>query len=318
MTTRVHESCVLEFPIEEVWNVLRPLNFSFVTGVASSEVDASHAADEVGSFRKIVYTDKTTQKVKLVELSDAQNTLTYELVESSPAITYSGVIHTWRLRRITHDKTTLFEFVSDYSIDASTGVTQDSKFKKLEFFKDVRAALGRGAGKAEQKGGEKKADFVPQSGVAGSKTERTFIAVKPDGVQRGLVGDIIGRFEKRGYKLVALKMLWPTREKAEGHYEEHRGKPFFNKLTSFFASGPIVGMVWEGSNVIAVGRAMLGATKPENSAPGTIRGDLAVDMGRNVCHGSDGPAGAAREIAYWFKPEEVCSWTPTNVQWVYE
>jgi nucleoside-diphosphate kinase len=313
MTTRVHESALLAWPIGEVWNVLRPLDLSFLSSVTSASVDGKQAADEVGSFREVNYTDKTRQRLKLVELSDASTTLTYELIESTPAVKYLSAVHTWKLRRITHDNTTLIEFTSDFSKDADQTVIQDSKYKKLDFFKDLRTALAKGSGKGEKKE-EKKA---PIGGVAGTKTERTFIAVKPDGVQRGLVGEILGRFEKRGYKLVALKMLWPSKEKAEGHYEEHRGKGFFPNLVNFFSSGPIVGMVWEGSNVIAVGRAMLGATKPEASAPGTIRGDFAVVMGRNVCHGSDGPQSAAREIAYWFTPQEVCSWTPSNIDWLY-
>jgi nucleoside-diphosphate kinase len=314
MTTRVHESAILQFPIGEVWNVLRPLDLSFLASVTSATVDGKAEADEVGSFREVNYSDKTRQKLKLVELSDASTTLTYELIESTPAVKYMSAVHTWKLRRITHDNSTLIEFTSDFSKDADQTVIQDSKFKKLDFFKDLRTALGKGAGKAEKK--EEKKSAI--GGVAGSKTERTFIAVKPDGVQRGLVGDILGRFEKRGYKLVGLKMLWPTKEMAEGHYAEHKGKGFFATLTGFFASGPIVAMVWEGQNAIAVGRAMLGATKPEQSAPGTIRGDYAVVMGRNVCHGSDGPESAAREIAYWFKPQEICSWTPSTTQWVYE
>jgi nucleoside-diphosphate kinase len=309
----VHESAIVSFPISEVWNILRPLDLSFLSTVASSTVDGKQKADEVGSFREVTYQDKTRQKLKLVELSDASNTLTYEVIDSTPAVKYMSAVHTWRLRRITHDNSTLIEFTSDFSKDADQTVIQDSKYKKLDFFKDLRTALakaGKGEKKEEKKGGV--------AGVPGTKTERTFIAVKPDGVQRGLVGEILGRFEKRGYKLVGLKMLWPSKEKAEGHYEEHRGKGFFPGLVNFFASGPIVGMVWEGQNAIAVGRTMLGATKPEQSAPGTIRGDFAVVMGRNVCHGSDGPQSAAREIAYWFTPQEICDWTPSNSEWVYE
>jgi len=246
-------------------------------------------------------------------------------VESTPAVTYLSAVHSWRLRRITHDNSTLFESFSDFSKDAGAAVIQDAKYKKLEMFKDLRTALSKGAGKTRpsvsagagaSKPEEKKA--VPLVGLPGTRYERSFIAVKPDGVQRGLIGEVLGRFERRGYKLVALKMIWPSREKAEGHYEEHRGKPFFPPLCSYFASGPIVAMVWEGPNVIAVGRAMLGKTAPAESAPGTIRGDLAVDKPRNVCHGSDGPAGAAHEIANWFKAEEICNWSPANLQWILE
>ena len=122
--------------------------------------------------------------------------------------------------------------------------------------------------------------------------------MKPDGVQRGLVGEIIRRFETKGFKLVGLKLLQASQAQAEGHYEEHRGKPFFPPLVSFFASGPIVAMVWEGEDAIATGRRMMGATKPKDSAAGTIRGDFAVTMGRNIVHGSDGVDSAKREINY--------------------
>ncbi len=149
-------------------------------------------------------------------------------------------------------------------------------------------------------------------------TERTFIAVKPDGVQRGLVGEIIKRFEQKGFKLVGLKLLKPTLEQAQTHYGDLAAKPFFGALCQFFSSGPIVGMCWEGLNVIKQGRVLLGETNPAASAPGTIRGDFAVDVGRNVCHGSDGPEGAAKELSFWFKPEELVSWTQSEVSWILE
>lgn len=119
--------------------------------------------------------------------------------------------------------------------------------------------------------------------------ERTFIAVKPDGVQRGLVGEIIKRFEQKGYKLVGLKALQPTLEQAQEHYSDLASKPFYAGLCQYFASGPIVAMAWEGLNVIKGGRMLLGETNPAASLPGTIRGDFSIDVGRNVCHGSDGP-----------------------------
>jgi nucleoside-diphosphate kinase len=149
-------------------------------------------------------------------------------------------------------------------------------------------------------------------------SERTFIAVKPDGVQRGLVGEIIARFERKGFKLVALKMLQPSTEQAQGHYADLSSKPFFNALVEYFSSGPIVGMVWEGKNVVKSGRMLLGATNPADSLPGTIRGDYAVDVGRNVCHGSDAVESAQREIAFWFKPEELVSWTSHSTNQIYE
>jgi len=146
-------------------------------------------------------------------------------------------------------------------------------------------------------------------------SERTFVAIKPDGVQRGLVANILGRFERKGFTLVGLKMLTPSRLLAEQHYGVHRQRPFFGGLVEFITSGPVVAMVWEGDGVIAGARALIGATKPLEAAPGTIRGDLAVDIGRNVIHGSDGPDTAQFEIGHWFKPEELNSWTPADHSW---
>jgi nucleoside-diphosphate kinase len=148
--------------------------------------------------------------------------------------------------------------------------------------------------------------------------ERTFLAVKPDGVQRGLVAEIIRRFEDKGFKLVGLKLMQVPRETAENHYGEHKGKPFFGGLVDFFTSGPIVAMAWEGPNVIATARKMMGATNPANAEPGTIRGDFATDMGRNVIHGSDAPESAARELGIFFKPEELFAWERTNEKWIKE
>ena len=151
-----------------------------------------------------------------------------------------------------------------------------------------------------------------------SNTERTFIAVKPDGVQRGLVGEIIKRFEAKGFKLVGLKLMKPTLEQAKEHYIDLAKKPFYNGLCEYFCSGPICAMVWEGKNVVKGGRTLLGATNPADSAPGTIRGDLCVDVGRNVCHGSDSTESAAREVGLWFKQEELTSWDNHSATWVYE
>eukprot|EP00331_Platyophrya_macrostoma_P015917 CAMPEP_0176475106 /NCGR_PEP_ID=MMETSP0127-20121128/43416_1 /TAXON_ID=938130 /ORGANISM="Platyophrya macrostoma, Strain WH" /LENGTH=145 /DNA_ID=CAMNT_0017870653 /DNA_START=57 /DNA_END=494 /DNA_ORIENTATION=+ len=142
--------------------------------------------------------------------------------------------------------------------------------------------------------------------------------VKPDGVQRGLVGEILSRFEKRGYKLCALKFTTPTKELLEEHYADLKEKPFFKGLIEYMLSGPVVAIVWEGTGVVATGRKILGETNPLASAPGTIRGDFAIDVGRNVCHGSDSVETAQREIKLWFKDEEVQSWDVTNKVWVYE
>lgn len=136
-------------------------------------------------------------------------------------------------------------------------------------------------------------------------------------MQRGIVGDIIARFEKRGYKLVGLKMVWPTKEMAESHYADLSKKPFFGGLVNFFSSGPIVCMCWEGKDIIKQGRQMLGETQPLASKPGSIRGDFSIDLGRNICHGSDSPEAAAHELAMWF-PEGVNDWSKTVDAWVYE
>lgn len=160
-------------------------------------------------------------------------------------------------------------------------------------------------------------EALPVYGKPGTNQERTFIAVKPDGVQRGLVGDIIARFEKRGYKLVGLKMVWPTKQMAEEHYADLSKKPFFPGLTSFFSSGPIVCMCWEGKDVIKQGRQMLGETQPLASKPGSIRGDYSIDLGRNICHGSDSAEGAEHELKMWF-PEGVNDWSKNVDVWVYE
>jgi nucleoside-diphosphate kinase len=147
--------------------------------------------------------------------------------------------------------------------------------------------------------------------------ERTFIMIKPDGVQRGLVGDIISRFEKKGFKLVGMKMCAPGKEHFEKHYSDLSSKPFFGGLVSYASSGPVVAMVWEGHNVVLTGRKMLGATRPDDSAPGTIRGDFAIDVGRNVIHGSDSVDSANKEIGLWFG-SEVVSWAHHSNSWVYE
>lgn len=148
--------------------------------------------------------------------------------------------------------------------------------------------------------------------------ERTFIAVKPDGVQRAIVGEIIRRFEAKGFTLVGLKFLRPSRELAEQHYDVHRERPFFSGLVEFITSGPVAAMVWEGDGVVAAARKMIGATNPLTAEPGTIRGDFGVSIGRNLIHGSDAIETAQREIGLWFKDEELVSWQPTVTPWLYE
>ena len=149
-------------------------------------------------------------------------------------------------------------------------------------------------------------------------TERTFIAIKPDGVQRGLVGEIIKRFEQRGYKLVAMKLCRPGKEHLEKHYEDLKDKPFYAGLITYMNSGPICAMVWEGTQAVKMGRMMLGETNPQKSLPGSIRGDFSIEMGRNICHGSDAVESANAEIALWFKPEELVSWDSCAAAWINE
>jgi len=148
--------------------------------------------------------------------------------------------------------------------------------------------------------------------------ERTFIMLKPDAVQRGLVGEIMDRFESRGFKLVACKFMAASKELLMTHYSDLSKKGFFPELIRYMASGPVVPMVWEGLNAVKQGRMMLGATNPKDSDPGTIRGDLCIDVGRNVIHGSDSLESAAKEIALWFKPEEISQWRSAQVEWCYE
>eukprot|EP00474_Spongospora_subterranea_P002428 CRZ02886.1 hypothetical protein [Spongospora subterranea] len=152
----------------------------------------------------------------------------------------------------------------------------------------------------------------------GGNDERTYIMIKPDGVQRGLVGQIIQRFESRGYFLAAMKLVKPTKQFAERHYSDLSSKPFFGSLTDFLSSGPVVAMVWQGKDAVKTGRNIIGATNPLASAPGTIRGEFCIDVGRNVIHGSDSVESAQKEIALWFADDEVVDWTPTVLAHIYE
>ena len=142
--------------------------------------------------------------------------------------------------------------------------------------------------------------------------------VKPDGVQRGLVGEIIGRLERRGLKLAGLKLMQVDESLAHRHYGEHIDRPFFAGLVSFITSGPVVAMAWEAINAVEIVRSTMGVTNPANAAPGTIRGDLGVDIGRNLIHGSDSPESAARELALFFEPDELLSYGRSNDEWIVE
>jgi len=153
-----------------------------------------------------------------------------------------------------------------------------------------------------------------------SETERTFVMVKPDGVQRGLISEILERFENRGLKIVAAKFMQMDQALAEQHYAEHEGKPFFDSLVEFITSGPVLAMVWEGADATRQVRKMMGETDPADSAPGTIRGDYGLDLGHNVVHGSDHEDEGAneREIALFFDDDELVDWERDSAEWVYE
>ncbi len=148
--------------------------------------------------------------------------------------------------------------------------------------------------------------------------EQTLVLVKPDGVQRGLVGEIVTRLERRGLKLLGMKFMQVSRELASTHYEAHVGKPFYEGLVSYITSSPIVAMVWEGKDAIQIVRTTMGATNAATAAPGTIRGDFAVEIGRNLVHGSDGAESAAREVSLFFKADELVNWSRETDRWIRE
>ncbi|TXK81408.1 nucleoside-diphosphate kinase [Paenibacillus sp. N3.4] len=146
--------------------------------------------------------------------------------------------------------------------------------------------------------------------------EKTFLMVKPDGVQRGLIGEIMKRFEQKGFQLIGSKLTVMSREQAEFHYAEHKGKDFYERLVNFITSGPVFAMVWEGEQVIALSRTMIGKTNSLEAAPGTIRGDFAVHTNLNLIHGSDSPESAAREIGNFFNSEEIFAYSKVIQTWI--
>ncbi len=148
--------------------------------------------------------------------------------------------------------------------------------------------------------------------------ERTFVMVKPDGVQRGLVGEVIGRLERRGLRLAAAKFMWVSQELAETHYAIHKGKPFYDGLISYITSAPVMAMVWEGPRAVEAVRQTMGSTRPVEAAPGTIRHDFALEVGRNLTHASDSVENGDAEVALWFKPEELVSWARQVDRWIFE
>jgi nucleoside-diphosphate kinase len=148
--------------------------------------------------------------------------------------------------------------------------------------------------------------------------EKTFVLVKPDGVQRGLIGEVIKRLENRGLQLVAAKFLRVSKELAEEHYAAHKEKPFYNGMIQYITSSPVMAMVWQGKNAVAAVRQTMGATNPLESPPGSIRHDFGLDIGRNIAHASDSPESGEKETGLWFKPEELVAWDRALEPWYYE
>jgi nucleoside-diphosphate kinase len=148
--------------------------------------------------------------------------------------------------------------------------------------------------------------------------ERTFVLVKPDGVQRGLIGEVLSRLEKRGLKLVAAKFMAVSLSLAEEHYAVHKGKGFYDGLIGYITSAPVMAMVWEGPNAVAAVRQTMGATRPYEAAPGTVRHDFALTVGRNLTHASDSVENGEKEISLWFKPGELVTWGRADDEWIFE
>lgn len=148
--------------------------------------------------------------------------------------------------------------------------------------------------------------------------ERTLVLIKPDGVQRGLIGEVIARLERRGLKLMAARFLHVDRQLAETHYAIHKGKPFYDGLIAYITSSPVMAMVWEGPGAVAAVRQTMGATRPVEAAPGSVRHDFALEVGRNLTHASDEPANAEKEIALWFRSDELVDWRRETDRWIFE
>lgn len=148
--------------------------------------------------------------------------------------------------------------------------------------------------------------------------ERTLVLVKPDGVQRGLIGETISRLERRGLRLVGAKFVSIGRDLAERHYAVHRGKPFYDGLIAYITSAPVMAMVWEGPKAIAAVRQTMGATRPLEAAPGSVRHDFGLEVGRNLTHASDSPETASEEVSLWFRPDELVSWSRDVDRWIFE
>ena len=148
--------------------------------------------------------------------------------------------------------------------------------------------------------------------------EKSLVLVKPDGVQRGLIGEVIARLERRGLKLIGAKFMWVSKELAETHYAIHKGKPFYEPLIQYITSAPVMAMVWEGPQAIVAIRQTMGATRPTEAAPGSIRHDFALEVGRNLTHASDSVENGKKEVALWFTEDELVSWTRDSDKWIFE
>jgi len=148
--------------------------------------------------------------------------------------------------------------------------------------------------------------------------EKTFVMVKPDGVERGLMGEVVSRLERRGLRLIAAKFMWVSQELAEKHYAIHKGKPFYEPLIKYITSAPVLAMVWEGPNAVAAVRQTMGSTRPVEAAPGSIRHDFALMVGRNLTHASDSVENGELEVALWFKPDELVYWQRETDRWIFE
>ncbi|XP_078601678.1 uncharacterized protein LOC144876362 [Branchiostoma floridae x Branchiostoma japonicum] len=187
----------------------------------------------------------------------------------------------------------------------------------LDMVRAGRVMLGE-TDPADSKPGSIRGDFCVHVGRTLANKERSFIMIKPDGVQRGLVGEVIKRFEQKGFKLVAMKFMQASEDHMKKHYIDLASKGFYAGLCKYMSSSPVVPMVWEGLGVVKTGRVMLGETNPADSKPGTIRGDFCVQIGRNLVHGSDSVESAKKEIALWFKDDEIPTYTAGQYDWVYE
>jgi nucleoside-diphosphate kinase len=148
--------------------------------------------------------------------------------------------------------------------------------------------------------------------------EKTLVLVKPDGVQRGLIGEILARLERRGLRIIGAKFMQVSNQLAEMHYAIHKGKPFYDSLIKYITSAPVMAMVWEGPNAVTAVRQTMGSTRPTEAAPGSIRHDFALEIGRNLTHASDTPENGEKEVALWFKADELVAWNRDSDSWIFE